>query len=59
MKLFIRSQLCIKPVAPPKNLNLTGQTGIITGANSGIGMAEKLFRRFHIVPRLTQKLYRL
>ncbi|KAF5648949.1 WW domain protein [Fusarium sp. NRRL 52700] len=38
-QLFIQSQLCTKPQLPPKDLNLSGQTAIITGANNGIGFA--------------------
>ncbi|EXL98296.1 hypothetical protein FOIG_09847 [Fusarium odoratissimum NRRL 54006] len=38
-QLFIQSQLCTKPQYPPKDLELTGRTAIITGANNGIGFA--------------------
>ncbi|KAH7194666.1 hypothetical protein DER44DRAFT_677388 [Fusarium oxysporum] len=38
-QLFIQSQLCTKPQNPPKDLELTGRTAIITGANNGIGFA--------------------
>ncbi|KAF5722707.1 WW domain-containing protein [Fusarium mundagurra] len=38
-QLFIQSQLCTKPQIPPKDLDLSGQTAIITGANNGIGFA--------------------
>ncbi|KAG7409141.1 Short-chain dehydrogenase/reductase tropG [Fusarium oxysporum f. sp. rapae] len=38
-QLFIQSQLCTKPQYPPKDLDLSGQTAIITGANNGIGFA--------------------
>ncbi|KAF4954330.1 hypothetical protein FGADI_5353 [Fusarium gaditjirri] len=38
-QLFIQSQLCTKPQLPPKDLDLSGQTAIITGANNGIGFA--------------------
>ncbi|KAF4419914.1 WW domain-containing oxidoreductase [Fusarium acutatum] len=38
-QLFIQSQLCTKPQSPPKDLDLSGQTAIITGANNGIGFA--------------------
>ncbi|KAH7203217.1 hypothetical protein BKA60DRAFT_467807 [Fusarium oxysporum] len=38
-QLFIQSQLCTKPQYPPKDLDLTGRTAIITGANNGIGFA--------------------
>lgn len=37
-KLFLNSQLLVTPRAPPNDLNLDGYTGIITGANSGIGL---------------------
>jgi NAD(P)-dependent dehydrogenase (short-subunit alcohol dehydrogenase family) len=36
-QLFIQSQVCTKPQYPPKDLDLSGQTVIITGANNGIG----------------------
>ncbi|KAF5566231.1 WW domain-containing protein [Fusarium napiforme] len=36
---FIQSQLCTKPQLPPKDLDLSGQTAIVTGANNGIGFA--------------------
>ncbi|KAF4456699.1 hypothetical protein F53441_1255 [Fusarium austroafricanum] len=38
-QLFIQSQLCTKPQYPPADLDLSGQTAIVTGANSGIGFA--------------------
>ncbi|KAF5592393.1 WW domain-containing protein [Fusarium pseudocircinatum] len=38
-QLFVQSQLCTKPQLPPKDLDLSGQTAIITGANNGIGFA--------------------
>ncbi|KAF5684551.1 WW domain-containing protein [Fusarium circinatum] len=38
-QLFIQAQLCSKPQMPPKDLDLSGQTAIITGANNGIGFA--------------------
>ncbi|KAF5591053.1 WW domain-containing protein [Fusarium pseudoanthophilum] len=38
-QLFIQSQLCTKPQLPPKDLDLSGQTAIVTGANNGIGLA--------------------
>ena len=37
--LFIRSQFCAKPQYPPKDTSLAGQTAIISGANTGIGLA--------------------
>jgi hypothetical protein len=41
LRLFFRSQLGTKPVPPPKDLDLTGQTGIVTGSNVGIGMCSQ------------------
>ncbi|KAF4342077.1 WW domain protein [Fusarium beomiforme] len=38
-KLFIESQFCTKPQYPPDDLDLSGQTAIITGANNGLGFA--------------------
>jgi NAD(P)-dependent dehydrogenase (short-subunit alcohol dehydrogenase family) len=37
-KLFLKSQLLVTPQPPPKDLTLAGQTAIITGSNSGIGL---------------------
>ena len=34
---FLKSQF-MKPISPPKDLDLSGHTGIITGSNSGIGL---------------------
>ncbi|KAF9767209.1 hypothetical protein IL306_000257 [Fusarium sp. DS 682] len=38
-QLFIESQFCTKPQYPPDDLDLSGQTAIITGANTGLGFA--------------------
>lgn len=38
-QLFIQSQIYAKPTNVPNDLNLSGQTAIITGANNGIGFA--------------------
>ncbi|KAG5657684.1 hypothetical protein KAF25_007717 [Fusarium avenaceum] len=38
-QLFIQSQIYAKPKNVPNDLNLSGQTAIITGANNGIGFA--------------------
>jgi NAD(P)-dependent dehydrogenase (short-subunit alcohol dehydrogenase family) len=36
-RLFLKSQLFTQLAPPPSSLNLEGQTGIITGGNSGLG----------------------
>jgi NAD(P)-dependent dehydrogenase (short-subunit alcohol dehydrogenase family) len=44
LKHFIKSQFRTTYHPPPASTNLTGQTGIITGSNTGIGLeAAKLF----------------
>lgn len=37
-KLFIQSQFCTKPKAPPSTTTLSGQTALVTGSNIGIGL---------------------
>ncbi|KAF6815625.1 short-chain dehydrogenase [Colletotrichum plurivorum] len=37
-KIFMKSQLCSEPNLPPAGLSLAGQTAIVTGANSGLGL---------------------
>lgn len=37
-ELLVRSQFLVKPRPPPKGTSLCGQTAIITGGNSGIGL---------------------
>jgi NAD(P)-dependent dehydrogenase (short-subunit alcohol dehydrogenase family) len=37
VKMFFRSQFQMKEQAPPSDLDLSGQTYIVTGGNSGIG----------------------
>lgn len=35
--LFMKSNVRMKPIPPPKDLSLRGQTALITGGNSGLG----------------------
>jgi NAD(P)-dependent dehydrogenase (short-subunit alcohol dehydrogenase family) len=37
MQLFTLSHIKTKPIPPPATLNLSGQTAIVTGSNTGIG----------------------
>ncbi|KAJ5400562.1 Short-chain dehydrogenase/reductase SDR [Penicillium sp. CMV-2018d] len=39
LQAFVRAQFLTKPVPPPLSTCLAGQTAIVTGANTGIGLA--------------------
>lgn len=39
LRVFVKSQFFVKPVPPPSSISLQGQTAIVTGSNSGLGLA--------------------
>jgi len=51
-KVFLRSRFTISPKEPPSGLSLDGQTGIITGSNSGIGLEAARMLLDHKLSRL-------
>jgi len=58
---LIKSQLFVKGRPPPKDLDLTGQTGIVTGSNTGLGLEcarillDHQLSRIILAVRSTQK----
>ncbi|PVI04229.1 NAD(P)-binding protein [Periconia macrospinosa] len=36
--IYLKNQLCTKPIWPTKETNLSGKVAVITGANSGLGL---------------------
>ena len=39
LRYFLRTQIWTKPSEPPPNTTVDGQVAIITGSNTGIGLA--------------------
>lgn len=58
---FLKSQLFVKGQPPPKDMDLTGQTAIVTGSNSGLGfecariLLNHQLSRIILAVRSTQK----